>query len=213
MTSGELADLAGCAITDRTVAALNAYAAIITKWNRSINLVSKATEDQVWSRHIADSVQLWRHVPTGVRRLADLGSGAGFPGLVLALLASQDGSDPDVILIESDQRKSAFLREAARAMGVRVRVENARIEQVAPLGAQLVTARALAALPRLLELAVPHMAKGAVGLFPKGVGHAAEIEAARLCWSFDIDVFPSQTDSEARLLRVSNIHRKSGPDT
>ena len=210
MSSPDLTALAGFALDAKTAAALDSYAELAAKWTQRINLVSRSTQGAIRERHIADSAQLFPLIPPSARRFADLGSGGGFPGLVLAILAAQHTPGTRHVLVESDQRKAAFLREAVRLTGAPAEVICARIEAVAPLNADVVTARALAALPLLLDLAVPHLAPGGVAILPKGAGYQAEIDTARQNWAFDLESFPSHTEPEARLLRLSHITRPSG---
>jgi 16S rRNA (guanine527-N7)-methyltransferase len=213
VTPEALSDLVGFAVSADTIRSLERQVALTAKWTQRINLVSRSTEQQIWQRHIADSAQLWPHVPESAQLFADLGSGAGFPGLVLAILAHQKRPGTRHLLVESDQRKAAFLREAARETGAPVQVVCSRIEQVQAIGADVVTARALAALPKLHALAAPHFAPGGVAILPKGAGYLAEVQQARTDWRFDLAEFPSQTDPGARLLRLTGIAGKSGLDT
>ena len=155
---------------------------LLAQWQRTINLVAPSTLPDIWSRHFANSAQLLALAPPGAKRWLDLGSGAGFPGLVVALmLAGRRGAR--VALIESDTRKAAFLAEVARRTGAPVDIYPLRIEKSATqakLGAiDVITARALAPLPRLLELAQPYFSTATVGLFLKGREAQAEVEAAR----------------------------------
>ncbi|MBS9477487.1 16S rRNA (guanine(527)-N(7))-methyltransferase RsmG [Ancylobacter radicis] len=182
---------------------LVAIVALLEKWQRTINLIAPASLPQIWTRHIADSLQL---VPLAgeVRRWVDLGSGGGFPGLVVAAaLAERDGMD--VILVESDTRKAAFLREAARIGELPVTVLPARIEQVAGQiapGVELVSARALAPLPRLLDLAYPFLAQGARGLFLKGQDVDNELTETAKSWRINARITESLTDTSGRILTV-----------
>lgn len=199
--------LAGIAISPDTMLGLQMFVGLAAKWTQRINLVSRATEAQIWQRHIADSVQLWPLIPDSARSFADLGSGGGFPGLALAVLARQARPGCRHVLIESDQRKATFLREAAREIGVPVSVLNDRIEAVPGLGADVVTARALAPLAPLLALLRPHLGPGGAAVLPKGAGYLAEVDQARTDWQFDLELFPSQTDPDARILRLTRIGR------
>ena len=199
-----------------TLDRLETYENLLKRWQKTINLVAPSTLDDVWHRHFADSAQLWQYRPTGaqtgVRTWLDLGSGAGFPGLVLAILGAEAG-DSRHILVESDSRKAAFLREVARETGVLVdilcmRIENA--ETRAKLGmADCVTARALAPLPRLLEIAAPYFASSTLGLFLKGREVAAEIEEAARSWQFAYELKPSMTDEDARVVLLKALKRKT----
>ena len=161
---------------------LRAYAGLLATWTRRINLVSAADRGAIWPRHVEDCLRLRASMPPGAERGIDLGSGAGLPGLVLAI-ATGVWFD----LIEADQRKAAFLREAARLTGAPVRVHAVRIEHADVAPAPLVTARALAPLPRLLGLAAPLLAAGGTMLAPKGARSAEELRAARAGWSFGAD--------------------------
>lgn len=185
---------------------LVAIAALLEKWQRTINLVAPATLPTLWTRHIADSLQLVPLAGEGVRRWVDLGSGGGFPGLVVAaVLAERDGAD--VTLVESDTRKAAFLREAARIAELPATVLPARIEQVAPkiaAGVEVVSARALAPLPRLLDLAYPFLAQGARGLFLKGQDVDNELTESAKSWRIDAKITESRTDKGGRVVVVES---------
>ncbi len=193
---------AATGISDAVRDRLAAYAALLAKWQARINLVGPDTLPDVWCRHLLDSAQLFPLLPPGCRRVVDLGSGAGFPGLVLAVMGA-----PDVHLVESDTRKAAFLREAARVSATRVTIHTGRIERLAPLAADVVTARALAPLAKLLELAVPHLAPGGCCLFLKGRGADDELTAARKEWMITADRIPSITDPSGIILELGEIRR------
>ena len=177
---------------------LRAYAGLLATWTRRINLISAADVPHIWARHIQDSLRLLPLMPEGATHATDLGSGAGFPGLVLAIV-----SGIPVALVESDRRKAAFLQEAARLTQAPATVHATRIEACGLAPAPLVTARALAPLDRLLALAVPLLAPGGTMLFPKGARAAAEIEAARLGWTFDL--VPHGADTP--ILAITNPSR------
>lgn len=187
-------------VSRETGARLEAFIAALAAWSARINLIAPGELVRVWTRHVADSAQLLPLVPASARRLADLGSGAGFPGLVLAIL-----SGIETHLVESDRRKAAFLVEAARLSAAPVRVHAARAEALAPLAADIVTARALAPLPELLPLAARHLAPGGVCLLLKGARAEAELTAARQGWRMRIERFPSRTDPHATILRLSEV--------
>jgi 16S rRNA (guanine527-N7)-methyltransferase len=189
-------------VSRETRTRLSTYVDLLTRWQARINLISRGTLDQVWTRHIADSLQLVSLLPQGARVLVDLGSGAGFPGLVLAL-----ATPLEVHLIESDSRKAAFLREAARLTGCTAQIHNARVEAVAPFPADVVTARALAPLPLLLDLAAPFLTPATCCLFPKGRQAEQELTEAARSWKMRADRFPSATDPTGTVLRVSEIFR------
>ncbi len=181
---------------------LERFAALLLRWNERINLVSRADTVTLWQRHILDSAQLAPLLPDPPGRLIDLGSGAGFPGLVLALLTRWE-----VHLVESDQRKAAFLREAARATAACAIIHAGRAESLRVAPARVVTARALAPLPALLPIAAPLLEPDGICLFPKGRGVAAELTAAAAGWHMLVERFPSRTSPDATLLRISEIRR------
>jgi 16S rRNA (guanine527-N7)-methyltransferase len=188
-------------------------AAELRRWQAIKNLVSSSTLDDVWSRHIADSLQLARLAPEA-RIWVDLGSGAGFPGLVVALAIS-DRPGAHVHLVESNGRKCAFLRHAARLTGVPVTLHEARVEAVVAGFAgtvEVVTARAVAPLAQLLSWSQELLKSGAVGLFPKGRYAAAELTEAEKSWRFKAELLPSRTDSEARIVRVTSFEGPRPPD-
>jgi 16S rRNA (guanine527-N7)-methyltransferase len=187
-------------VSRETMARLTLYAELLVKWQKAVNLVAPSTIDDLWQRHMLDSAQLWPLLPAGAHTLIDLGSGAGFPGLVLAIMGV-----PEVHLVESDLKKSAFLREVARETGSNVTVHAERISRLGPIPAEIVTARALAPLPRLLTQAAPWLEKGAVGLFPKGESVAQELTQARRQWTMTLTAFPSRTSPNGTILRVESL--------
>jgi len=191
---------------------LDQYVALLLQWQQSINLISASTIPQVWTRHVADSLQLLPFAPEA-RTWLDLGSGAGFPGLVIACaLAERDGAV--VHLVESDQRKAAFLREAARVTGVPAQVHVQRIEAFAaswPGVPDVVTARALAPLPKLMDYTAIWLEKGAQALFLKGQDVEAELTESAKYWHMDFELHPSVTDSRGRIVWVRHAQRRPPP--
>lgn len=183
---------------------LHGLVALLLKWNPAINLVAKSTLDEAWSRHILDSAQLYAlgH-PSG--HWVDLGSGGGFPGLVIACLAKGQGAPLRLTLIESDQRKATFLRQAARELDLPATVLSQRIELAQPQQADTLTARALADLPKLLHFAKRHLAETGIALFPKGARWQQEVDMARKDWHFDLTVHPSTTDPAGAILAVKAL--------
>jgi 16S rRNA (guanine527-N7)-methyltransferase len=201
-----------------TLARLEVYADRLRTWQRTMNLVAPATIPFVWHRHFADSAQLLDLAPDPARRWVDLGSGAGFPGLVLAIrLAGRCVSGAHTTLVESDTRKCAFLGEVARATGMAalrsVDIVNARIEDAATRArvgsAEVVTSRALAPLDRLFALSQALFEPTTVGLFLKGRGVDEEIREAEKRWRFDVDLIPSRTDAEGRVVVVRSLTGKT----
>ena len=185
---------------------LEAMVLNLGRWQKAINLVGKATLEDIWIRHILDSAQLVPLLPQNAKTLTDLGSGAGFPGLVLAALRPA----LDVTLIEADVRKGAYLAEAARRMGLEnpPKIVVARIEAVAPAPADVLTARALAPLGQLLAWADHHRTANTICLFHKGKGWQAELTEAMKGWDIEAKPFSSVTDRDAVLLRIGSFHTK-----
>jgi len=199
-------------VSRETAARLDRFVAVLLDWQRRINLIAPSTEPSLWTRHIADSLQLLALAPQA-RVWADLGSGAGFPGLAIAC-ALADTPEACVHLVESNTKKAAFLREAARAADVPAVVHAVRIADFikkAPERIDVVTARALAPLPELLAAAYPLLIRGAVGLFPKGQGVDAELTEAAKCWKIQLSLTPSRTDPKARIVAVHGLKPLSGP--
>lgn len=192
-------------VSRETMAHFDTYAALLAQWNTRINLVARSTLSDVWGRHFADSAQLWRLRPSDEDTWLDMGSGAGLPGMVVALLGRDTGLS--VGLVESDQRKATFLRIAARACDLRVVVHDARLEALAPQSAGVLSARALASLDGLLGYAEKHRRPGGICLFPKGAALHKEIEASERTWRFDYKTHPSLTDPEAGILEIGAMRR------
>lgn len=179
---------------------------LMLRWNQRINLVAKADNDTLWQRHVVDSAQLNDLLPPGSSPAADLGSGAGFPGLVLACMSERPWH-----LVEIDRRKAAFLIAAAGEIGLpHVQVHTTRIENVIlpPLG--VLTARALAPLGHLLGFAERLLAPDGVAVFPKGRTAEAELTAVRRDWHMAMERFPSRTNPASTIFRISRI-RRAGP--
>ena len=226
-------------VSRETLTRLETYEGLLRQWQKAVNLVAPATLDDVWHRHFADSAQLLPLAPQGAHHWIDLGSGGGFPGLVIAILlvdparagagtpnpAPQGGGGPQpapaatsrVTLIESDARKAAFLREVARhtaiAAGVSVDILSTRAEsaRIKVNGSlpRVICARALAPLDRLLELAAPLSPPGTTGLYLKGKTAAQELRAAEKMWNFDVELVPSVTDRDGRIAVITRLERKA----
>jgi len=189
-------------VSRETLARLEAYAELLQRWQPAVNLVAASTLPDLWRRHMLDSAQLFRLLPRVPTKLADLGSGAGFPGLVLAIMGAGE-----VELLESDTRKCAFLREAIRATAAQARVREGRIEELAGHEFDVVTAGALAPLPKLLAHAARLLVPGGAALFLKGAKIEGELTAASEAWKISLERFPSLTDPGGWVLRIREITR------
>jgi 16S rRNA (guanine527-N7)-methyltransferase len=190
-------------VSRETLLRLEAYADLLTRWSARINLVGRDTLPDLWRRHILDSAQLLHFVPGSARNLIDLGSGAGLPGLVLAIHGV-----PGVELVEADSRKAAFLREAARITGAELTIRPCRIQAVPPHTVDVVTARACAPLDRLLDLAAPFLAPDTLCLFPKGERFNEELTLARKAWTMNVSVEQSLSDRRGVVLRLQQVARE-----
>ena len=187
-------------VSRETLARLEAYADLLTRWSAQINLVGRDTIADLWRRHFLDSAQLRPFVPDGAQSLIDLGAGAGFPGLVLAILGV-----PDVELVEADSRKAAFLREAARVTEASVTIRPCRVAAVPLHLVGVVTARALAPLDRLLDLAQPFLGPDTVCLFLKGERAGEELTLARKRWTMTVVLHNSIADPRGVVLRLHQV--------
>jgi 16S rRNA (guanine527-N7)-methyltransferase len=209
-------------VSRQTLDRLATYERLLRHWQKTINLVAPSTLDAIWHRHFADSAQIVRLAPAAVRSWVDLGSGAGFPGLVVAILLADSPSPrlrgegmsaPRITLIESDSRKCAFLREVARRTGITVDILSTRIEQATTQAKveppEVVSARALAPLDRLLGLAAPLFTPSTVGVFLKGRDAALEIETAAKAWTFAVEMVPSITETTGRVVVIRDLQPKS----
>ncbi|MGC2414334.1 MAG: 16S rRNA (guanine(527)-N(7))-methyltransferase RsmG [Stellaceae bacterium] len=190
-------------VSRETMARLEAYADLLVRWSARINLVGANSLGDLWRRHFLDSAQLLAHLPPGTQSLIDLGSGAGFPGLVLAIAGASG-----VELVEADARKCAFLREAARVAAAPVTIHNARIEAVPPHVVDVVTARGCAPLDRLLILAQPFIGPDTACLFPKGEQANRELTAASQAWTMDTTCHDSCTDRRGVILCLRRVSRR-----
>lgn len=191
-------------VSRETLDRLEAYAALLAKWQRTINLVSSATLPDLWRRHFLDSAQLAPLILAAnpAPRCADIGTGAGFPGMVLAIMGVGDWT-----LIDSDRKKLVFLQEAARVTGVSVKLLPSRLEAVEGVIADIVTARALAPLGKLLGYAAPLLADGGSAFFLKGRDADSELAEASGQWAFRSTTFPSATDAEAKIVQIQDVAR------
>lgn len=203
MLSGEADFSQNIRVSRETLDRLRCYVALLEKWNRRINLVAPATLPAVWTRHLLDSAQLFTLIPPDTRTLIDLGSGAGLPGLILAILGLTD-----VHLVEADTRKAVFLREAARLTGTEVTVHPYRIEAMPLQPADVVTARALAPLPALLEYAARFLRPGGACYFLKGAAVSSELTEAQKSWHMAASLIPSRSEAAGVIVKLEQITRE-----
>jgi len=196
-------------VSRETEGRLDRFVDLLIAWQKTTHLVSPASIPKLWTRHVADSLQLLDLAPNA-RLWVDLGSGGGFPGLVIAC-ALADKPEAQVHLVESNNRKAAFLREAVRITGVPAVVQAMRIEKFVANFAvtpDVITARALLPFKSLINIGFPLLSRGAVGLFPKGQDLAVELTEAAKYWNVDYNLVPSRTDSLARIVVVRGLDRR-----
>ena len=204
--------IAALDVSRETLGRLDLYADLVAKWQRTINLIAPSTLASLWTRHMLDSAQI---ADLGRQHCfrADLGSGAGFPGLVIALIQQERYPDGVVHLVESDRRKASFLAEAARVTGAPALIHAERIDvALAPLRGKVtaVTARALAPLPKLLEYAEPLLTSGADGFFPKGQALDSELKRASALFEFQSRLVPSRTETSGKIAVIQAVRRRGG---
>ena len=193
-------------VSRETLSKLDGFGKLVQKWTVKINLISKLSAEDLWERHILDSAQIFELAPSK-GRWVDLGSGGGFPGIVVAILSQGANSDHEVILVESDQRKAVFLRTAIRELALNVTVLSERIEEIPPLKADILSARALAELTDLCDFAALHLAPDGLALFPKGEKWQKEIESAQDVWSCSFNAIKSRSNPDAAILKIKDIVR------
>ena len=184
------------------------YETLLSKWNEKINLVSKNTLVDIWGRHFLDSGQIIKHVEASGKRWVDVGSGAGFPGLVVALLLRDRKIDCDLVLVEKNLKKGFFLSEVIRKLKLSVKVVNDNIDTLEPLNADILTARAFSELKNLIEIAFRHRKKEGICLFLKGENYRIELDKTLNYWFFDYDIVDSLSSSSGKIIRVKKIFKR-----
>ena len=200
-------NLGGLDVSRETMDRLKSYEALLKKWNPAINLVAKSTLSDAWTRHFLDSAQIYQLPGRNVDHWADLGSGGGFPGMVIAMIAMEKTNPGRVTLVESDTRKCTFLRTVARETDTEVNIIAERIERCKPLQADVLSARALSDLSNLLAYADQHLSSTGEALFLKGASWRKEVENAQRAWRFNQQVVTSKTEDGPAILRISGVSR------
>ncbi|WP_417586770.1 16S rRNA (guanine(527)-N(7))-methyltransferase RsmG [Pararhodobacter oceanensis] len=198
----------GANVSRETLDALVDYSENLIKWSGKINLIAPSTMTELWTRHICDSAQVLRLAPDGPAQWADLGSGGGLPGIVVAILLKDASPGARTQLIESDKRKAAFLKLMIERHALNANVVVERIEKAPSAKADIVTARALAPLDLLLTYVAQHMQPMGTALLFKGRNFQAELDQASLAWQFNVEVETSRVDPESRVLRLSRLRKR-----
>lgn len=194
-------------VSRETIDRLDIYAGLVKKWNPAINLISKSTVESLWQRHFHDSAQIYQLRQDRPCHWVDLGSGGGFPALILAIFSYEYSPEDRFTLVESDLRKSVFLQTVIRELGLKATVIAERIEKIPALNADILTARALSSLDKLLGFAELHLNPTGFAIFPKGETYKKEIEDAVVSWMFELEEITSKTNSNGAILKIGDITR------
>ena len=197
-------------VSRETKEKIEAYKTLVLEWNCKFNLISKSSVEHIWERHILDSVQLYKYIRPTDKILLDLGSGAGFPGMVLAIMAMEKTPYLKVSLIESIGKKTLYLKHVAELTGTKVNIYNKRIEELPAEKVDVITSRALTALDNLLNYASRFCGSHTVCIFPKGKIHAEEIAEAKKHWDFDCRIIPSSQSDEGVILIITHLNKRKG---
>jgi 16S rRNA (guanine527-N7)-methyltransferase len=199
--------ISGVDVSRETLERLGAFEDLVRKWTKKINLIARNDVDHIWDRHIVDSAQVWSSAPDEWNHWVDIGSGGGFPAIILAAIAVEKKPDARFTLIESDQRKATFLRTAIRELNLNAIVLDDRIELAPPQNADVISARALASLTILLGFAERHLAPNGIAVFQKGKSADDEIIEAKHTWAFDYNKVPSITNGDACVISIKGFSR------
>lgn len=195
-------------VSHETYEKLKNYQALVLEWNSKFNLISKSTETTIWERHIVDSLQLIKYITNEDKILLDLGSGAGFPGVVLAIACQEIYPDLQINLVESIGKKTAFLHAVNEQLNLNMEIHQERIEKLNIGKVDVITSRALAALPKLLDYAKPFCKKETRLILPKGENWSLENDEALMKWLYKYEVYNSDTSDVGKILRISDLRRK-----
>lgn len=195
-------------VSCETMGLLTIYHDLLVEWQSKFNLVSNSSLQQAWNRHFEDSVQLYEYIPQNAVSLIDFGSGAGFPAMVLAIIAKEKTPYLNFTLVESIKKKTLYLNEVALKTGVSVNIINDRIENIKKQKYDVITSRAMTSLNDLLKYAYPFCHKQTVCIFPKGKNYSSELAEAHKTWKFKCDIKQSKVSDEGKILIVTDIQKK-----
>ena len=195
-------------VSHETFLKLQTYLSLLKDWQEKFNLVSNSSLDDAWNRHFLDSAQLFKYVPETAKTLVDMGTGAGFPGMVLAIIANEKTPYLNVVLVESILKKTMYLKEVAEKTQTKVEIVNGRIEEIKNKKFEVITSRAMTSLDKLLSYAMPFFKKETICIFPKGKKYAEELSEAHKKWQFKCRIEPSEISDEGKILIISNLKKK-----
>lgn len=197
-------------VSRETFEKLKTYECLLKEWQTKFNLVSNSTLENAWERHFLDSVQLFKLIPQTAKTLMDFGSGAGFPGMVIAIMANAKTPYLKVSLVESTTKKTLYLKEVKKQVGVEVEIINERIEKIKPQIVDVITSRAMTSLDALLQYALPFCGKKTVCIFPKGKKYAEELQEAQKKWCFNYQIVDSEQSDEGKILVITDLRPIKG---
>ncbi len=195
-------------VSHETFNQLKTYQSLLNEWQEKFNLVSRSSLEDAWNRHFLDSAQLINFIPEGAKTLVDFGSGAGFPAMVLAVMAKEKTPYLKVTMVESIKKKTVYLNEVSVKTNTCVNIINDRIENIAPQKFDVITSRAMTALSELLKYALPFCGTKTICIFPKGKNYAAELTEAHKHWRFNCRIEASKISAEGKILIITNITKK-----
>ncbi|MDR1693720.1 MAG: 16S rRNA (guanine(527)-N(7))-methyltransferase RsmG [Lactobacillaceae bacterium] len=197
-------------VSRETISELRAYEASLKEWQSKLNLVSRASLEDAWNRHFLDSMQLYKLIPDDAKVIYDFGSGAGFPGMVLAIMLKNRTPYLNINLIESIGKKTVYLNEVKKITRTNVNIINDRVENIKPQTADVITSRAMASLDKLLGYVERFCGKKTKCIFPKGRSYQNEVEEAKKLWKFNLEVLENEQSDEGVILVVTNISKAKG---
>lgn len=197
-------------VSRETLEKLKVYENSLVEWQNKLNLVSNSSLEDAWNRHFIDSMQLFKYIPKTAKTLYDMGSGAGFPGMVIAIMANELTPYLKVALIESINKKTLYLNEVKKLTNTNVEIINDRAENLPAKKVDVITSRAMTALNKLFEYSYRFCSEETVLIFPKGKKHLEEIKEAKKDWIFDVQIFGSQTSEEGVVLVIKSLKNKKG---
>ena len=195
-------------VSCETIEKLKTYQELLLEWQKKFNLVSNSSLQNIWERHFEDSIQLFDYIPDNAEKLIDFGSGAGFPAMVLAIIAKEKTPYLKVVLTDSIKKKTVYLNEVANKTNTDVEIVNDRIENISNQKYDVITSRAMTSLSDLLKYSYPFCHKETLCIFPKGKNYALELKEAHLKWKFKCEIKASEQSEEGKILLISNIKKK-----
>ena len=192
-------------VSRETCDLLRLYYDMLISWNKKINLVSRKSIKTSWNRHFLDSAQLWLYLPQKANKWLDFGSGAGFPGLVIAFISKELKPDLKIVLVEKNKKKALFLNEVVNKIGLNVEILSNNVELIRPQRADVITSRAFGKLDHLLKISYKHQNKDTTALFPKGINFTEEIIISKKKWSYELERIKNIIDSNSFILKIRKL--------